>query len=260
MARPKKIGLDYFPIDVTFDEKVQAIEMLHENDGLVWIIKFWQAAYKTELGEVDVQELFGELFAKNCRITTEKQSKIIVDCEKIGLIYKTEDGLLTSTGIKKRISAVSQEREDAIKRKKSKVKESKVKKTPHSSEDNTGSSENNSLFYQFWALYPKKVGKGAAEKVWDKIQKPKEVLNLIMTALVWQPLSRQWSRENGQFIPNPSTYLNQRRWEDEPEGKPKTTGRRNRTPEECATLSPEEYQDEIDFRDKTGKYAEAKHG
>ena len=27
--------------------------------------------------------------------------------------------------------------------------------------------------------------------------------------------SKQWNKENGQYIPNPSTWLNQKRWEDE---------------------------------------------
>ena len=30
-------------------------------------------------------------------------------------------------------------------------------------------------------------------------------------------LSDQWLRDNGQFIPHPQTWLNQRRWEDEVE-------------------------------------------
>ena len=42
MTRPKKVGLDYFPLDVDFDETVQSIELIHQNDGLVWVIKFWQ--------------------------------------------------------------------------------------------------------------------------------------------------------------------------------------------------------------------------
>jgi len=29
--------------------------------------------------------------------------------------------------------------------------------------------------------------------------------------------SRQWREQDGKFIPMPSTFLNERRWEDEPE-------------------------------------------
>lgn len=69
-------------------------------------------------------------------------------------------------------------------------------------------------FDLFWSSYPKKVGKEAARKAWKKL---KPNLPLILKALQWQTESAQWSKENGQFIPNPATYLNQGRWQDEPE-------------------------------------------
>lgn len=133
MSRPKKIGLDYFPVDVQFDRKIEAIESLFGNDGLVWVLKFWQQAYQTEFGELNLSGLFGELLAKNCRITTEQQEKIISASLEIDLIKKTTEGLYTSNGILKRMAAVSSERKSAIERKnkrkkeeKSKVKESKT--------------------------------------------------------------------------------------------------------------------------------------
>ncbi|MGA0999724.1 MAG: hypothetical protein ACO3RQ_09320 [Litorivicinaceae bacterium] len=68
-------------------------------------------------------------------------------------------------------------------------------------------------FEQFWKSYPKKIGKGAAEKAW---QKTKPELNAILGALTWQTRSEAWTKDGGQYIPNPATYINQRRWEDEP--------------------------------------------
>ena len=70
-------------------------------------------------------------------------------------------------------------------------------------------------FLEFWKVYPKKVGKGDAEKAWNKIKEPSKILELIIKALEWQTKSDQWKKENGQYIPNPSTYLNRRHWEDE---------------------------------------------
>jgi hypothetical protein len=145
MARPKKTGLDYFPLDVEFDDKFKAVEMLHGNNGFVFVIKIWQAAYKTLTGEVSLSGLFAELMAKNCRITTEEFNKILETSLNIELFFKTESGMITSNGIKKRISSVSKDRETAIIRQqnkdKKKVKESivnksKVKETPHYSANN----------------------------------------------------------------------------------------------------------------------------
>lgn len=146
MARPKKDGLDYFPVDVEFDEKVQSIEMMHGNDGVTWVIKFWQKAYKTMTGLVDFRGLFGELFSKNCRITIEKHSEILNTAVSVEFCYEYETGVYTSEGIQKRIGSVSSDRKAAIerqnadkeKKRKVKVKESKVKDCPDYSANNSG--------------------------------------------------------------------------------------------------------------------------
>lgn len=67
-------------------------------------------------------------------------------------------------------------------------------------------------FEEFWQAYPKKVGKDAAAKSWLKT---KARIDDVMPALTWQKESDQWRRNDGQFIPNPATYLNQGRWQDE---------------------------------------------
>ena len=67
-------------------------------------------------------------------------------------------------------------------------------------------------FEDFWYKYPKKVGKDAAIKAWNKA-KP-DIISVIDT-LNWQIESKQWQQENGKYIPNPATYLNQGRWMDE---------------------------------------------
>jgi len=67
-------------------------------------------------------------------------------------------------------------------------------------------------FEDFWYFYPKKVGKDAAIKAWNKV---KPDILLVSDALKWQKESKQWQAEDGKYIPNPATYLNQGRWQDE---------------------------------------------
>jgi hypothetical protein len=69
-------------------------------------------------------------------------------------------------------------------------------------------------FETFWKAYPRKVGKDAAEKAWSK---KKPILADVIDALKWQILSEQWAADGGKFIPHPATYLNQGRWQDEPQ-------------------------------------------
>lgn len=67
-------------------------------------------------------------------------------------------------------------------------------------------------FAEFWLAYPKKVGKGAAEAAWRKLRPPlPSCLNAVSAAAT----SNDWTKEGGRYIPNPATWINQRRWEDE---------------------------------------------
>jgi hypothetical protein len=70
-------------------------------------------------------------------------------------------------------------------------------------------------FEKFWQAYPRKTGKGDAAKSWNKLGPPPSAEQW-KAALAWQSESLQWTKDGGQFIPMPATYLNQRRWEDEP--------------------------------------------
>ncbi|SFI76023.1 hypothetical protein [Nitrosomonas sp. Nm34] len=93
------------------------------------------------------------------------------------------------------------------------IEDEKPKSNPPSDDGLTREAE--SHFDTFWKVYPKKVGKDQAAKVFKKIKKPAETITLILEALAWQVNSEQWTRDNGQYIPNPSTYLNAGRWKDE---------------------------------------------
>lgn len=70
-------------------------------------------------------------------------------------------------------------------------------------------------FDQFWKIYPKKVGKGAARKAFQKIKPSDELFQKMLAALEQQSISEQWLKEGGRYIPNPATWLNQERWDDE---------------------------------------------
>ena len=84
---------------------------------------------------------------------------------------------------------------------------------PDKSSDSFSRKALESAFDAFWSAYPKKTGKEAARKAFKKI--PKSAHSLLVPAVEAQKKSRQWTEENGRFIPNPATWLNQGRWEDE---------------------------------------------
>jgi hypothetical protein len=75
-------------------------------------------------------------------------------------------------------------------------------------------------FTVFWAAYPRKVGKQAAMNAWVKLCPDEALQARILGALAAQKPHLD-NRENGRFIPHPSTWLNAGQWDDElPGGKP----------------------------------------
>ena len=72
--------------------------------------------------------------------------------------------------------------------------------------------EDERLFLEFWEAYPKKVDRKGSFRAFKNIPKLKEVFPGIMSALEIQKRSEQWTKQNGQFIPNPTTYIHQERW------------------------------------------------
>jgi hypothetical protein len=71
-------------------------------------------------------------------------------------------------------------------------------------------------FMEFWSAYPNRVGKGAALKAWQRAAELPDV-SLLIAAVQRAAQTQQWLRDNGQYIPHPATWLNQRRWEDQPD-------------------------------------------
>ncbi len=67
------------------------------------------------------------------------------------------------------------------------------------------------LFDAFWQLYPRRVGKLAARKAWERAKVTPAVFAQMQAALAWQ--IPQW--QDVRYIPHPRTWLSQGRWLDE---------------------------------------------
>jgi hypothetical protein len=65
-------------------------------------------------------------------------------------------------------------------------------------------------FDEFWSAYPRKLGIGAAERAWKKATKDDDADRIIARVKDYG-----WSKDP-QYIPHPATWLNQKRWLDDP--------------------------------------------
>lgn len=79
--------------------------------------------------------------------------------------------------------------------------------------ENENEDVNAKGFEEWYKEYPKKVGRGAAEKAWKALKLLKADVPEMLETLSWQKDQEQW--KDPRFIPNPSTYLNQKRWFDQ---------------------------------------------
>lgn len=74
-------------------------------------------------------------------------------------------------------------------------------------------------FAAFWSAYPLKVAKAKASAAFAKINPDDGMLARMLAALDWQKKSAKWTKDNGEYIPHPATWLNAARWDDQPDVK-----------------------------------------
>jgi hypothetical protein len=70
-------------------------------------------------------------------------------------------------------------------------------------------------FDRFWTAYPRKTAKPKALQAFVKLRPDEALLSAILAAIAVQATWEQWTKDGGQFIPHPATWLNGRRWEDQ---------------------------------------------
>ena len=85
------------------------------------------------------------------------------------------------------------------------TKENKKKLNPSSSSVDDG-------FTEFWGIYPKRVGKEAAQKAWAKALKHADKETILNGTQTYAHLREG---QDPQYTAHPATWLNQHRWADE---------------------------------------------
>lgn len=70
-------------------------------------------------------------------------------------------------------------------------------------------------FPEFWKLYPRKIGKGQAERAWAGAVKKTSPAEIIAGLRRQLPSLAMQRRTDGDYRPYPATWLNGQRWADE---------------------------------------------
>ena len=71
---------------------------------------------------------------------------------------------------------------------------------------------------RWYALFPRKEAKQPGVKAWNKAieQGVLPSIDKLLEALAWQIPANAWTPDRTKYIPLPATYINARRWQDEP--------------------------------------------
>jgi hypothetical protein len=72
-------------------------------------------------------------------------------------------------------------------------------------------------FETFWKSYPKKKSKLQALRTWEKLAKIRPPIEELLAAIARARKSDSWAKAGGQYIPYPSSWLNDGGWMDEEE-------------------------------------------
>ncbi len=76
--------------------------------------------------------------------------------------------------------------------------------------------KHNISFDHFYSKYPRHVAKAAAERAWKTLH-PNEELQKVILADIDRRIRIDWANRAKELWPHPATYLNGKRWQDEPE-------------------------------------------
>ena len=105
MARPTKQGIDYFPIDVNFDDKTTLYIMEKGSAGLSVLITTWQLIYQNEGYYVENNNDLYLMIKMKISLSIEEIQDCINACIRrniFDLSQQEQNGILTSKAIQKR--------------------------------------------------------------------------------------------------------------------------------------------------------------
>jgi hypothetical protein len=89
-----------------------------------------------------------------------------------------------------------------------------------------------STFDRFWTCYPRKVAKPTAMRTWKSKVRARDVEVVLAGLAVWCEYWR--ARNEPEFIPHPSTWLNAESWNDQPPPVTRRAGGRQTTEDKFA--------------------------
>ena len=210
------------------DEKIIAIEDLPDGPSLCWMwIKLLAlAGRQNNDGRISLTEEIpytDTQLAKRFRMPIATVQLGLRIFQQYSMIEIIDDFIYTSNWAKYQsldgMEKVKEQTRERVQRYRDKKKAAAIESgtvpalpAPDTKETESKQTASERRFERFWKAYPKKVGKGGAERSFAKYKPDDQLTETMIRAIEAQKMSRQWKEG---YIPNPQTWLNQKRWLDE---------------------------------------------
>lgn len=113
MARPKKVGLDYFPLDCQMDDDVDLIVAEHGSKGFHILIKLYQRIYGNKGYFIEWNKRNQLLLSKKVSVDKNLVVSVVDDCIEWGIFNKEmydKYNILTSPRIQKQYLDITYKR------------------------------------------------------------------------------------------------------------------------------------------------------
>jgi len=248
MARPKKQGVDYFPLDVHPDNKIKFLKIKFGMIGYGTLISLYQHIYfYGYYCEWQTDDIL--LFSDEIKVELNLLNEIIEECLNRGIFskdcYKCYK-ILTSSGIQKRYceivkrraeneiiakylvnadnnlvnacnNSINDDKSTQIKQNKT---ETEIKQNKNINSDKSENMDLKESFELFRIAYPG-IKRGLETEFTNFIKKHKdwrETISLLLPAIQKEIDCRKSYTDANEFYPqqkNLQTWLNQRCWEQE---------------------------------------------
>lgn len=88
------------------------------------------------------------------------------------------------------------------------------------SKGKTLSPEQLARFERWYSEWPRKVNRAKAEEKWAEIDPDDELTEVMVAKTQEWASSPEWTKDGGQYIPHPATWLHNKRWTDGSPSKP----------------------------------------
>lgn len=171
-----------------------------------------------------------EQISKRCNLSNEKISTATSRMVELGWLEKDGDGGRSrSTRYKLRVprQLIKTVPESGTVPESETVPDSGIKTVPDSGtrieQTSEQTKENKNArdilkngFDDFWEAYPKKRSKTDAERAWKKLNPDEQLQQTIIAAVILATTQDfEWTKNEGQYIPYPASWLRGKRWLDE---------------------------------------------